>query len=217
MRCRVCGGTEGRSFSVGGKRYGDCPACACICLAEESLPSPAEEKRRYRLHRNDLGDPGYRRFLEGFIEAAVLPFATPGCAVLDFGSGPAPALASLLAERGFEVTCHDPFFAPGEDWRGRRWDLVILHEVAEHLHEPGEAFRLLVSLLAPGGRIAVRSRFVPADEEGFRRWWYREDPTHVAFYRPETFSWLARTHGLETLLAREPDLAVIGLPLSGPR
>jgi hypothetical protein len=40
------------------------------------------------------------------------------------------------------------------------------------------------------------------DEASFADWWYLRDPTHVSFYRPETFEWLARHHGWSHRFAR---------------
>ena len=33
------------------------------------------------------------------------------------------------------------------------------------------------------------------DDAAFATWHYRRDPTHVVFYREETFSWLADHYG----------------------
>jgi hypothetical protein len=33
------------------------------------------------------------------------------------------------------------------------------------------------------------------DDAAFEGWWYRKDPTHLAFYRPETLAWIARARG----------------------
>jgi SAM-dependent methyltransferase len=211
MPCRLCGG-EAPPFSARGLAYGDCPGCGTISLEAAALPSPAAEEARYRLHRNDPAEPGYRAFLEAFIERAFLPRAWPGAALLDFGSGPGAPLAALLRERGFRVDCHDPFFAPGEAWRDRTWDFILLHEVAEHFFEPGERFRELAGLLAPGGRLAIRTRFCPSSQEDFARWWYREDPTHVSFFRPRSFSWMAEAFGLALELLEEPDIVLLRRP-----
>jgi hypothetical protein len=33
--------------------------------------------------------------------------------------------------------------------------------------------------------------------EGFGRWRYKDDPTHVAFYGERTFAWIAERFGLD--------------------
>ncbi|HOX31905.1 MAG TPA: class I SAM-dependent methyltransferase [Spirochaetales bacterium] len=209
MRCRLCSSDSTLPRLAGGLEYRDCPDCGYIGLAPRHWPSRAEEEARYRLHRNDPAEPGYRAYLGAFAELALEPFLGPGARILDFGSGPVPALSLLLAERGFAARPYDPFFAPGSSWRRRSWEAIVLHEVAEHLRSPGRTLAALARRLAPGGILAVRTRFPPEDPAGFESWWYRRDSTHLGFWRPESFSRLARDTGLELALVREPDLAVL--------
>jgi len=45
----------------------------------------------------------------------------------------------------------------------------------------------------PGGWLAVMTIF-QTDDTAFAGWHYRRDPTHVVFYREETFTAIARHH-----------------------
>ncbi len=181
MECRLCGAVTA-PFIAAPRPYAECPSCGYLQLDEACLPSPERERSRYLLHRNDPADPGYRGWMERFIDSAVLPWARPGGRALDYGSGPEPLMTRLLADRGFEARAWDPYFAPDQSWREGGWDLVVMHEVAEHLAFPGRAFRELAPLLAPGAAVCVRTRFPPADRAAFASWWYREDITHVGFF-----------------------------------
>ncbi|HPB67214.1 MAG TPA: methyltransferase domain-containing protein, partial [Spirochaetales bacterium] len=120
--------------------------------------------------------------------------------------------AALLRERGYSVTAYDPYFAPGELWRSRSWDAILVHEVAEHLAEPGETLAELAALLRPGGAWCIRTRFPPKDRESFARWRYRMDSTHVGFFGPGSFTWLSARLGLEIALVEPPDRAVLVRP-----
>ncbi|UPT74846.1 MAG: class I SAM-dependent methyltransferase [Elusimicrobiota bacterium] len=71
---------------------------------------------------------------------------------------------------------------------------VTCTEVAEHLRRPAETFARLDALLAPGGILGVLTSTLE-DDAAFPGWWYRRDPTHIAFYRPETLAWIARARG----------------------
>ncbi len=216
MRCRLCGSISIFPRSVGGSDYAFCRDCGFVGLARRFFPTREAEKARYLLHRNDPAEPGYRSFLQAFIERGLEPFLAPGAAVLDFGSGPVSALAPLLAERGWAASTYDPYFAPGGAWRRRSWDAIAVHEVAEHLRQPGRTLAALARLLAPGGVLAIRTRFAPEDSREFEAWWYRRDSTHIGFYRPESFLCLARSFGMELRMTEAPDLAVLARPRASP-
>jgi SAM-dependent methyltransferase len=209
MACRLCTSRDAATRIVDGLAYEDCPRCGYIGLARGHWPDRAAEEARYRLHRNDPAEPGYRAYLERFIDDILAPRLAPGSRVLDFGSGPEPALSILLAKRGFGALPYDPFFAPGSSWRRREWDAIVLHEVAEHLREPRRTMAALARRLAPGGLLALRTRFPPERPEDFAPWWYRRDSTHLGFWRRESFAFLATSLGLELVLAREPDSALL--------
>ncbi len=202
MTCPLCGRREPRAGRtpawalVRGVSYRRCPACGYVRLDRERILPPEAEKARYLLHRNDPDDPGYRAYLEAFIREAVQPFVGPGGRILDFGSGPEPALAYRLADRGYRVSVYDPFFAPDRNARKGPFDLVAVHEVAEHLVRPYFELARLARILAPGGRISLRTRFSPEDPRKFEEWWYREDPTHVGFFGSRTFAALAERLGM---------------------
>ena len=58
-------------------------------------------------------------------------------------------------------------------------------------YDPGGELARVDRLLRPGGWLGVMTRML-TDDAGFARWWYRRDPTHVAFFRRETMTWIAR-------------------------
>jgi hypothetical protein len=220
MTCRICGRRpvgrlETPWVTVRGAGYYRCPDCGYVCLDRARLPTPAQHAARYRLHNNDPADPDYRRFLSEFITGGVAPFALGGARVLDYGSGPAPALALLLRAQGYDVACYDPYFAPDRGPLRGLFDLVWVHVGAEHLERPYTPFRRLALRLSPGGVLAIRTRFPPEAPADFARWWYREDPTHIGFFAPRTMEVLARRLGAEPALIRAPDLAVLRLRVSG--
>lgn len=59
---------------------------------------------------------------------------------------------------------------------------------------PAREFARLDALLEPGGWLAVLTTF-QTEDAAFAGWHYRRDPTHVVFYRPQTFRRIARRHG----------------------
>ena len=59
-------------------------------------------------------------------------------------------------------------------------------EAAEHFHEPAIEFQKFDRLLVDNGWIGIMTNFQTEDTQ-FKNWHYRRDPTHVIFYRQETF------------------------------
>jgi hypothetical protein len=192
-----------------GAPYLRCDRCALTFLHRDHRPGPDEERARYETHENDPSDEGYRAFLDRLARPLSHRLA-PGMEGLDYGSGPGPTLSLMLEERGFPMRIWDPFFAPDPEALARRYDFVTCSEAAEHFFRPGEEFERLDGLLRTPGWLGVMTQ-VLEDDETFREWWYVRDPTHVAFYRPETLAWIASEYGW-TLERPAPSVAVFRKP-----
>lgn len=194
VTCPVCQQTELVPFrEIAQKRYLRCRTCSATVMAPECRLSPDEERAVYQLHDNDPEDSGYRRFLSKLAEPmmAALP---QGAAGLDFGCGPGPALARMFEEAGYSVALYDLFFYPEQRALETRYDFVTCTEVVEHLFHPAEVFAQFDRLLKPGGVLGLMTCF-QTDDDRFDNWHYRRDPTHVVFYREQTFEWLASHFG----------------------
>jgi len=217
MVCRLCSSRGVRLLRAGGLEYAECLRCGYIGLGRRFFPDREAEEARYRLHHNDPAEPGYRAYLSSFIEEALAPRLEAGADILDFGSGPTPALSVLLDERGYRAVPVDPYFEPSASWRRREWKAIALHEVAEHLRFPARTLSALARRLAPGGVLAIRTRFAPENGREFESWWYRQDITHLGFFRPASFRLLAERLGLETALVAPPDTVALRAPPSRSR
>jgi 2-polyprenyl-3-methyl-5-hydroxy-6-metoxy-1,4-benzoquinol methylase len=190
VACPVCRSPVVRDFAtLAARRYRRCEACAATFLDADQRPDRASERAHYLTHENDAADPGYRRFAARLAEPLVARLDA-GARVLDFGCGPSSALAALFVEAGLVVARYDPVFAPDPAPLDGTYDAVAAAEVVEHLHAPAEVFERLAERVRPGGRLAVMTCF-QTDDARFAGWWYRRDPTHVVFYRAETFHHLA--------------------------
>lgn len=163
------------------------------------MPDPKTERERYLQHENDMGNVGYRRFLSRLV-AALSAHVEPPKLGLDFGCGPNPVLAALLAESGHSVDCYDPLFFPYKP--AARYDFITVCETCEHFHYPGKEFSWLRSMLKPGGYLAVMTAMLQ-DEARFVDWYYVRDWTHVSFYQPATFAYIAESHGMSIVDRRE--------------
>jgi len=218
-RCPACAaplGLRGSAPWAGpdkrGRTYFECPSCHLLFIDPAFIVDEPSQRARYLLHRNALGDPGYRSVLSAFLDFALSGRVAAPARVLDYGSGPEPALAGLLAERGYEVSSWDPFFMPARAGIRGPYGAVLLHEVLEHCEFPLAALRDAASLVARGGVVASSTLFRPSDPETFMRWWYREDVTHVSFMDSRCLAVLARLAGLEPIADDGRSLSVFRKP-----
>jgi len=210
MRCPVCLAGDCRPFlAVDGRIYHRCTACEATVLEPAQRPDRASEHAHYLNHENDPADPRYRRFLARLADP-LLARLTPDSAILDYGSGPGPALAAMLTEAGHRVACYDPFFAADPSPLAATYDAVTCTEVAEHWHQPAAELDRLGGLLRPGGWLALMTCFQTEDAR-FAQWHYRRDPTHVVFYKEATLRHLAAARGW-TFAVPVKDVALMRKP-----
>lgn len=192
--CPLClSSSVSLAHQEGSRPYFACAACDLRFLHPSARLSLEQEKVRYLQHNNDITDPEYREFVRPLYEQ-VREHVPPGATGLDFGSGTGPVLADMLRRGGYEIRLFDPFFQPDAERLLQTYDFIVACEVMEHLFNPSAELRRLRRMLCSGGLLGVMTLLY---EEGidFASWYYRRDPTHVAFYSRATFRWIRRVYG----------------------
>lgn len=207
MHCPVCETGKTRFLLHAAARcYWRCCVCKATFLDPSQLPGLDEERAYYGLHRNETGDVVYRQFLWR-LASPLLERLPAGKSGLDYGCGPCPALSAMLREAGHTMALYDPFFFDDSTVLAKTYDFITCTEVVEHFHRPAEEFRRLGGMLNPDGMLAIMTSFQTEDAH-FAAWHYRRDPTHVVFYREQTFRHLARLHGWTCEIPR-PNVALL--------
>ena len=190
MNCLVCGAQSIKLIlEEDSKVYWRCEQCFFISLDQKFRLSPSEEKDRYEQHNNDIHDENYRLFLSKLFKPLKDKLKNEAKG-LDFGCGPGPALAEMLKEEGYGVDLYDPFFFDNERVLTKAYDFITCTETIEHFFDPIKEFKKINKMLVKGGLLGVMTAFL-SDEKDFGQWYYRKDPTHVAFYKPKTFEVIA--------------------------
>ena len=189
----MCAGAARQFHREGERDFLRCGICALTFVPVWQHADGQRERARYAEHRNSPDDPRYRAFLDRLLAPLARRLA-PGASGLDFGCGPGPAASVMMRERGFSMRDYDPFFFPEEGCLKASYDFVVCTEVLEHLRRPAQTLSVLEGLLKPGGVLGVMTG-VLEDDAAFPGWWYHRDFTHVAFYRPETLSWMGGRFG----------------------
>ena len=193
IECKICTSTKLDFWQDKKREYMRCKECECIFVDPAYFLSPEEQKKRYELHKNTLDDTGYRQFIEKFADTSLL-FAKETQksihTIVDYGSGPEPALMHILEEykesgKIEKSTCvkgWDPYFNNAETLEKNYADLVLCLEVAEHFENPLEGFMGLANTCNIGGIVVVQTMLTKNNWDEFKKWWYKEDSTHVSFY-----------------------------------
>jgi len=204
MHCPLCACPDPTPLPAGRRELHTCPHCRLVFAPPACHPTPAAARARYAQHHNSAANDGYVRFLEKIVIPA-LPFMPPSALALDYGCGPTPVLAGLLAARGHACDSYDPHFTPPPPRPS--YPVIFATEVIEHFCAPAADFDRLLSLLAPDGLLCLMSEW-QHDRTDFARWHYTSDDTHVALYHPATMDWLADRHRL-AILHRDTERVII--------
>jgi len=210
-QCSICKTMMHEFIPAGDEQhYYACPACEWIVLDEAHIIPHEQQQERYALHENTCDNEGYVAMFERFMTACVDPYRNTIHTILDFGCGPGPVLATLLKQRGFQVDMYDIFFKPDESYRKKKYDLITMTEVLEHIKDPLSIMRDLTRCLSKKGKIALMTLFHEADEARFAQWWYRREDTHISFYTTKTLHVLAQALNMRVLFSDEKQLSVLG-------
>jgi hypothetical protein len=170
-------------------KYYKCPECHLIFLPPSAHLDAATEKARYDQHQNNPENAGYVQSLRK-LAIPLNALLAPKSRGLDFGCGPQSVLKMLFEEMGHSMDVYDPYYFPDEDLLRNKYDFVASTEVVEHFYSPQKEFVLMTNMLrTQGSRLGIMTQML-GEEKDFRNWWYHRDPTHVCFYRKETFQWI---------------------------
>lgn len=187
--CQLCGGSLNPYFEDKKRPYLQCVVCDLVQVPRQFHLSDCDEKAEYDKHENSLDDPGYLRFLSRMAEP-MLARVSVGARGLDFGCGPAPALASTLEKGGCVMSLYDKYYQPDGRVLDDHYDFIVATEVVEHLANTGEVLNQLWSLVRPTGFLGLMTKRVH-ERAAFAQWHYKNDPTHIAFFSDKTFEYLA--------------------------
>lgn len=190
--------------------YQYCNKCQLVFVPARFHLAEADEKMVYDQHQNSPEDNGYRLFLSRLL-TPLLERLTPNSEGLDFGSGPGPTLSLMLSENGHKMAIYDPFYAADPNALKQTYDFITATEVLEHLSAPGLELDQLWRLLRPGGWLGIMTKLV-IDEAAFAGWHYKNDPTHISFFSPKTFQYIAQHWSAEVAFIGD-DVILLQKPL----
>lgn len=175
-----------------------CQECHLVFKNPNVFYNTVQDIERYSTHNNSNADQGYLNFLEKLVHP-LKSFLPRKFSALDFGCGPGPTLSGLLEDLGGQVENYDPLFFPDAHLLiPESYDVVTCSEVVEHFKTPSSDWEMMIDLVKDEGILAVMT-LLYSKEIDYKKWWYRNDPTHIVFYQSETIDYIAKTYNLEIL------------------
>ena len=180
MKCNIC-----QNEMYLNNDLNTCLNCGLIC--KEKIYPPNEQYKRYLSHNYD---ENYKEYMKRITK----DINFDNKIVLDFGCGQNPCLSNIY--KTAEFTNYDIFFFPSEEYKYKKYDLILMIEVIEHLEHPYEIINDLSDLLKEGGKIYIHTKLYNAKTD-FKTWWYKRDITHITFFSEKTFCVLAHKIGLK--------------------
>lgn len=204
MSCPLCGSESVVFFDRDKFRnYIECKECSLVYVPRDEIISPLEEKKRYDAHKNNEQDQRYRDYLGQIAESFSL-YLSPGSSGLDFGSGKTKVMEEILRDKNFEIQSYDLFYHPDQIIFERKYDFVLMIEVIEHLRDLQSEIEKLKNLLAPAGKLVIKTKLIP--EKGlFSKWFYKRDLTHVQFFTEKSL----RNLGFKQITILSEDLFLL--------
>lgn len=200
MNCKICNASVTSVFDERNQwEFFHCKSCEFIFKNEKEYVDSDKELSQYNNHNNTMESPGYVEMFEKFIDATFEPYINDITNVLEFGSGPGPVLSELLTQKGLSVDIYDKYFSPKKVYENIKYDLITSTEVIEHIDAPSKIFDFFAQHIKKDGYLALMTQFHKNEEVDFKKWWYKNDPTHICFFRPRTFEVLAKMSGFEVV------------------
>jgi SAM-dependent methyltransferase len=202
MQCLLCHSDSEPFTKSQGRSFHLCQVCQLIFVAPDFLLPETEEKERYLEHENSLENHGYVKMFRDKIEV-IQQHCTGIQSVLDYGCGYAPVLCALLEREGYSAQGYDCYFFPEWD-DATGYDLIVSTEAFEHFRNPRKELERIETGINDAGYLAVMTKWYPLkdnqpDANAFQSWYYQRDPTHIVFYGPATFAWIADHWGMKLI------------------
>lgn len=185
--CPLCHSPGEQFYS---EQFQKCSSCQSVFRCNDFFPDSQQEKSRYEEHNNDIHDQRYQWFVSPIVEN-VLKSHTSQQNWLDFWAGTWPVISHLLWQKWYKIELYDPFFHNYPELLEKKYDYIIACEVIEHFHDPKKEFKLLYSLLKPGGKLYIMTDMYH-EEIDFKAWYYKNDLTHVFFYSEKSFNYIIK-------------------------
>ncbi|MFQ6372849.1 methyltransferase domain-containing protein [Shewanella sp. YIC-542] len=200
--CPLCFQEQVRPFFEDRRRYFlRCEHCHLVFANPGSYLLPDAEKQRYGHAKQGNKQKQLARFIAMLLTQLQTLQPNSTLSGMNFGRVLAPALLQGILQPQQQLQQYDPFFAPCHQLLHRQYDFVSCYRVFEHFQQPAKEWQRLIQALKSGGYLAISTPFLQS-ATAFAKWHYKNNPTHVSFYQPQTFHYLAQQGQLQLIFAQ---------------
>ena len=209
LRCPLCHNENTSLFNQDRKRsIYICHHCQLVFSDANSHLPPQVEKKRYQRSASKYQKP-LKQFLLSLVQQ-IAQETDQALIGLNFGRLADTQTLDTIRALGHDLRQYDPYFAPDHSLLKQEYDFICCYRVFEHFRFPSKEWSLLCKLLKPGAWLAINTKLL-TEIHAFDRWHHKNNLTHVSFYQPETFEFLAEQAGFRLLFAAN-DLILVQKP-----
>ena len=193
MLCRICNSSSSQYYKDT-RVFHKCPQCSLI-FTDQTLDKVSAEKHYKGQWENSNKE--HIIALADKLLTIINKYRKPS-RILDFGSGSGSITDEFLS-RGIDTTPYEPMAhgsLANHNYQNM-FDTVIATEVIEHLPNLWDELKNIMGVLTNDG-IAVFTTLMtnafidtPNEQFAFRKWWYKDDLTHVSFFCNRSLAKLA--------------------------
>lgn len=187
-KCPLCNGKGIPFYSDPKHTFYECGDCKGIFRDKIQLLNFSQEKERYLHHVSSIHDDGYYKFVSPIINEVKTHFCK-GNTGLDYGCGHTPVLSEFLQREHYDMEIFDAVFFNEPSVLNRKYHFIVCCEVMEHFYQPSKDFHLLYESLLQGGKLICKTHLFETGMD-FGQWYYKNDPSHVFIYQPQTIAWI---------------------------
>jgi len=199
--CRLCHNQAHLVFEDVRPFYA-CNVCGLI-FSDCFISVEAIEKHYKDQHNNKFD---WKKEAEVFVEwLKNLDWSVPfsSLSFLDYGSG-GGFLTEELRRMGYAVDCYEPMLHGEFNHKNysNAYDVIILNEVVEHLEDINKTLDIIYKVLAVSGVVIIKTLLTDSIindpqnfTELFKKWWYKDDPTHISLYSFLTIDYICKDRG----------------------
>lgn len=178
-----------------------CPHCEFVFANSLNFLPPEVKRTRYIKAQTNAKQAKLLLFVQA-LSSQLSQLNTGQLTGLNFGRSLPDESYDLLASNNHHIFNYDPFLSEDLGTLRQSYDFVCSYHVIEHFANPRKEWLTLSRLIKPEGWLAISTKIL-TNLSGFAKWHHKNNPTHVSFYQPQTFQFLADLYGFKLLFATD--------------
>ncbi|WP_144211689.1 methyltransferase domain-containing protein [Shewanella donghaensis] len=199
IKCPLCSQTAEFFIQDKKRAFYSCSQCSLVFANPQSHLMPAAQLQRYGRANKAAKQKQLVQFIEPLL-SQISAQQSGSLVGLNFGRVMDRVSLDKIELAGHHLYQYDPFAKTDQQLFKQQYDFICCYRVLEHFQQPAKEWQLLSKLLKPDGWLAINTSLL-TDLNNFSKWHFKNNPTHVSFYRQQTFEYLAQHSEFKLLFA----------------